>query len=62
MLYNINGVKIMNLKEKFIRYMTLAHRQSGLNSEEHAEFCHLEEDLIDELTIVEEQTCQKKSH
>ena len=43
------------LKEKFIRYMTLAHRQSGLNSEEHAEFCHLEEDLIDELTTLEEQ-------
>jgi len=43
------------LKEKFIRYMTLAHRQSGLNSEEHAEFCHLEDDLIDELTILEKQ-------
>ena len=50
------------LKEKLIRYFELAHRQSGLNSEEHAEFCHLEEDLIDELTTLEEQTCQKKSH
>ena len=53
-------MQTQHIKEKFIRYMTLAHRQSGLNSEEHAEFCHLEEDLIDELMIVEEQLCQKK--
>ena len=41
------------LKEKLIRYFELAHRQSGLNSEEHAEFCHLEEDLIDTVTDIE---------
>ena len=51
---------MLSIKEKFIRYMTLAHRQSGLNSEEHAEFCHLEEDLIDELTEIEEKKWKKR--